>query len=1140
MFVESRNRARQLLVGVLLAACQVFLFATPTTPGGAAGQRAASAQAELATAKPGRLPSQPIDEEYTKKIQEYTTETFFLSPVIDYMPASKTVPTPKAVLGDIAGAPGKLPYSKEVHDYMRLLAKSTPRVKVYTIGTTEDGREMIAVAVASEALMAKLDQNKADLARLADPRTIKMDDAVADEIAKRAAPVYYVNGAVHASEAGAPTALMELAYRLAVDESPYIRNIREHVITLITPVAEPDGRDYMVDVYEWKKKHPDDTPPRLVYTGKYVGHDNNRDAMGLTLNMSQSVLNTFIGWKAQVLHDLHESGSFLYDNTVGNGPYNAWLDPILTNEWHLIGWNNVNEMTRMGMPGVFAWGTFDTWSPGYLMFFAALHNGISRLYETFGNGGSADTEERTLSGNQTSRTWFRQNPPISRVRWSLRNNNNYEQTGIIVSLNYFANNRVYFLRNFYDKSKRSVMKPKVEGPAAYVLPASDPRLGTQAELLRVLQKQGVEISRATSAFTVTLPAPPAAGARGGRGGQRGDPAAAGQAGDPPAAAGAQGAQPQATASQGGEKPKPVTREFPAGSYVVRMDQPYSRIADALLDYQYWSPNDDQARPYDDTGWTFPEAFGVQSVRVTDVKVLDAPMEPVKGEVKAASGVTGQGSIVAINQTGANSLITLRYRLKDADIQVAEEPFESGGARFNRGTFIVRGVAQGDLDAQLTALGLQGAALATAPTVKTHPARAARVAILHQWTSTQTEGWWRQAFDIYGIPYDYIDPETVKKTPNLRAKYDVIIFGPGGSQSAVEGQPLWRNPTPWNRKELPNIGTWAETDDTRIGMGLEGLMGLRQFIEQGGVFIGSNSSASFAISNNFTHGVSDGSAGSSTRVVGSLLRTKIVDEASPIVYGVPDNLAMYSNNGSFFGVSSSSGGGGRGGGGGGAPTAGGTRGATGGGGRPTGRGTQDDPDTVQGRPMYEATNLKPVPTPVRRQPWQVLPADRGAAEEQPGQPHSAAVPPPGRGAVRRAEHAARVRPARRRRGHRAAPGGRGRAGRGRPRGPVRQQPDLPGRDDRQLPAGVQHDHELRQPERREEAGREVASRQPRDAKHHAHSAASSNSSSANGLARTISSPACVARIVQRLPSRPSTSSVRASGSMIQANATCSRA
>ena len=102
-----------------------------------------------------RDPRIPVDEEYTKKIKQYTTETFFLSPLVDYQPASKTVPTPKAILGDIAGAEGKLPYSKEVYDYMRLLAKSTPRVKVYSIGTSEEGREMLAVAVASEALMAQ-------------------------------------------------------------------------------------------------------------------------------------------------------------------------------------------------------------------------------------------------------------------------------------------------------------------------------------------------------------------------------------------------------------------------------------------------------------------------------------------------------------------------------------------------------------------------------------------------------------------------------------------------------------------------------------------------------------------------------------------------------------------------------------------------------------------------------------------------------------------------------------------------------------------------------------------------------------------------------------------------------------------------
>src|SRR5215510_11604581 len=447
--------------------------------------------------------NQPIDEEYTRKIQEYTTATYFTSPLVNYLPASATVPTPKVVLGDIAGAPGKLPYSADVYRYMRMLEKASPRVKVYSIGKTEEGREMIAVALASEANLAKLEENRARLAKLADPRTINMDDAEADRLVSDTVPIYYITGTIHSPETGAPTALMELAYRLAVDESPYIKAIREGVITLITPIVEVDGRDRMVDIYKWHLAHPNQNWPPLIYWGHYVAHDNNRDAMGLTLKLTQNVAKTFMAWKAQVLHDLHESVPYLYDNTVGDEPYNAWLDPILTDEWQLMGWNNVSEMTKLGMPGVFTHGNFDTWSPGYLMFIGATHNGISRLYETFGNGG-ADTVERTLSPNEYSRTWYRQNPPLPKAKWSQRNNNNYEQTGLFTSLYYFGNNSKLFLKNFYLKSKRSIDKPKQEGPAAYVLPGDDPRPGNQAELLRTLQTQGVELSKATAPFTVAV------------------------------------------------------------------------------------------------------------------------------------------------------------------------------------------------------------------------------------------------------------------------------------------------------------------------------------------------------------------------------------------------------------------------------------------------------------------------------------------------------------------------------------------------------------------------------------------------------------------------------------------------------------
>ncbi|HEV2691077.1 MAG TPA: M14 family zinc carboxypeptidase, partial [Bryobacteraceae bacterium] len=849
--------------------------------------------------KPGREMSQPVDEEYTKKIAEYTTEPFFNSPLTSYLPASKTVPTPKAVLGDIAGAPGILPYSHEVYRYMRMLEKASPRVKVFSIGKTEEGREMIAVAVASERLIASLDENRARLAKLADPRSIKMDDAEAEKLIAASTPIYYITGTIHSPETGAPTALMELAYRLAVDESAYIRAIRENVITLITPVVEVDGRDRMVDIYRWHLANPGKQWPSLVYWGHYVAHDNNRDAMGLTLQLTRNVLNTFVGWKAQVLHDLHESVPYLYDNTVGDGPYNAWIDPILADEWQMMGWNNVSEMTKFGMPGVFTHGTFDTWSPSYLMFIAAMHNGISRLYETFGNGG-ADTEERTLRPNEYQRTWFKQNPPLPKAKWSQRNNNNYEQTGVLTGLAYFGANNKLFLRNFYLKAKRSIEKARTSGPAAYVFPADDPRPGGQADLLRMLQDQSCEISRASAPFTVMMPAKKAA-ARGGRGSGGANAAAA--TGDAPA---------EGETRKPAEKPKPEPRTFPAGSYVVRMDQPYSRIADTLLDYQYWAANDPQKSIYDDTGWTFGELGNVQVLRVTDVKVLDAAMDRVSGPVQAPGGIAGQGDVFLVNHNADDTLVTLRYRFPNASFETAEAPFEAAGRKFNRGSFIMRNISADELGKASTELGLPAYAVASAPSVKTHPLRAARVAVMHTWLSTQSEGWWRIEFDRLKVPYDYISTQTVSKATDLRSKYDVIVFAPGvrgNPQTIISGMPMFGNPLPWKVTALtPNLGKTDETDDMRPGLGWSGLEHLQEFVRKGGLLITANDTTNFAVTFGFTPGVGMAPA-ARLKVTGSALRSKMVDAASPIVYGYSDNLAIFASNPPVFTVSNMVGGGG---------------------------------------------------------------------------------------------------------------------------------------------------------------------------------------------------------------------------------------
>jgi hypothetical protein len=882
-----------------------------------------------------RDPKQPIDESYTQRIKKYTTAPALNSPLTDYLPASASIPTPEKVLGDIAGAPGILPYAEDVYRYFRMLAAATPRVQVFTIGHTEEGREMIAVAVADAALLAQSKQNTARLAQLADPRTIQLDDAKAQSLIAETFPVYYITGTIHSPETGAPTALMEMAYRLAVDNSPYIQYIRSHMITLITPVVEVDGRDRMVDIYKWHLAHPGQNWPRLLYWGHYVAHDNNRDAMGMTLNLTQNVLNTYLEWHAQVLHDLHESVPFLYDNTVGDGPYNSWIDPILTGEWSMLAYDNMAQMQNFGMPGAFTHGNFDTWSPGYLMFLATLHNGISRLYETFGNGG-ADTEKRILSPDQYSRTWYRPNPPYPTVLWSQRDNNNYEETALLSTLFYFANNAKLFLNNFYLKSKRSVNKPVDAGPAAYVLTRDDRYTNRQLQLLKVLALQHVEIQQLTKAVTVALPPPP----------HKDEPEEKPATPPPP--------------------PPPTSQTFPAGSFAIRMDQPFSRIADALLDRQFWSPDDPQKQPYDDTGWSFGDLFNAKVSRVTDRSILSAPMSPVADLSQLSETELSDGPLYVVNHSAQVTLASLVYALHgSADVSVSEEAFESGGKKFAAGSLIISGVDAGKLKPLLRQFDLTATSIASQPSVRLHPAAAPRIAFMHTWLYTQTEGWWRMAFDKLHVPFACISTQTAAKDADLRSKYDVIIFAPVGGQTAqriVEGMPMWGNALPWQTSELtPNLGKLDSTEDMRPGLGEDGLAHLKKFVQEGGLLITAEDTAEFAIDEGLAPGVFVAPR-KTMKVIGSVLGSAVADSKNPLAYGYEGSVPLYSANGLAFTVSNlivnrniltlkeyK---------------------------RPTGRGGPEDEDTPEGRPTEKAP---PLPTP---KVWQPTPLNEDQERNNP--------------------------------------------------------------------------------------------------------------------------------------------------------------
>src|SRR5262245_16982859 len=389
--------------------------------------------------------SQPQDAEYAKLVKEWTTRPEFLSPMVDHLPKVAGVPTPKDVIGYYVGMPKKLTRVADLGRYYRALASASKRVKVLPAGSTDEGRECIVTVIADEGTMQNLDPYKAHLARLADPRGLS--DAEAKRIIGLAKPIYMFIGGLHSAETGPPEMLMELAYRLAAEESPLFDQIRKNVIVMMTAVAEPDGRDRYVDWYyryNTSQETEQDRVPGPPYWGKYIYHDNNRDINYSQVTM-RNWLKFYLEWHPPIMHDLHESQPFLYTFS-GQSPQNPTLDPILYAE---LPWFSQFEMTKMigyGMPGVWTHAFVDMWAPGYLGFMSSNHNGMMRMYETFGNGG-ANTMRRNVAGGRggaegggtpeggggdppaapagrggrgsgpTAREWYRPMPPYQNVVW---------------------------------------------------------------------------------------------------------------------------------------------------------------------------------------------------------------------------------------------------------------------------------------------------------------------------------------------------------------------------------------------------------------------------------------------------------------------------------------------------------------------------------------------------------------------------------------------------------------------------------------------------------------------------------------------------------------------------------------------------
>ena len=818
----------------------------------------------LAAQKPD-APADTPEPGSTEAITKATTEARFLSPWVASIPASSKVPSPEKFFGRIMGAPGELANSEQARAYLRTLADTSPRVKFFTIGKSEEGRDIVMVAITDESGIKNLEQLKNAAALLGDPR--KIDTAGATKLIASSRPIYYLNAGLHSDETGSTESVLELAYRLAVSEQPMVRKIREKLVVLINPVCNPDGRDKVTEwFYTYLKGKTDyanlprQSPP---YWSKYAFVDINRDTHQQTHETTKAVHRMFHEWHPTVVHDLHEAVPLLM-SWNGTGPYNPNIDPITYTEFLEQGFHDVQAMTALGMPGVSTWNFGEGFSHLYLDSVAMNHNAIGRGYETFGNS-SAETMKRTLGrGAEASEAkveWYRPMPPPTEFTWSARDNVNYNETGILASLDFAAKNSEELLRNFYTKSFNSWQKGLKEPPYAFLIQRDQGDPARVAQLIGRLIAQHIEVERASSAIHL---------------------------------------------KEG---------EFPAGTYVVRLDQPHRNYAVDLLAPQQYPKSGGE--PYDDLSWNFANNYHLSAVATTDETIRHASLAAVTETPKVAGTIGGTGPVFLLRDTGQEGLLAARYALAKFKIEIAEKKFAVGAEQFPAGSWILP--AQGRLfEALLGVAGDSGLAFASTdaePNVPKHEARAPRLGVWVPWADTDSIGWIRYILDQHKVPYVYLRDEDIR-AGELRDKVDVILYGHVDLELAeqIQGLPKRWSPMPFKKTpETPSFGTPAESEDITGGIGYIGLGQIEKFVNDGGLLVTLGSGSTLALEGGIVRGVRRAAGGvprssqgggataaaesqnAETRTPGAHVRVSFARPEHPIAYGYPERTYVFRQN-----------------------------------------------------------------------------------------------------------------------------------------------------------------------------------------------------------------------------------------------------
>jgi hypothetical protein len=752
---------------------------------------------------------------------------------------AQTVPTPESVLGHKPGDDFYLATYTETREYLHKLAASSNRIKIINVGKTTRGLDWEIAVISSPQNLAQLDKYKDISHRLAIGRGL--DDASAKALAHEGKAIVHIDGGLHSTEVAGAQQSIALAYKLvATQGDPEVDAILDNVILMLWSTLNPDGQDEVSNWYRRNVGTSYEVSPLPDLYQEYVGHDNNRDGYMNNMLESQEVTRTELEWAPVVFYCHHQTAPFPARIFIPpfTEPISSNINPLMLRWLNVLGINMAAYLDEHQMPGAIHRTGFDNWYPGFLDFTHIFRNSISFFTETALYQYATPrfyTVNEFPQDRQGLRSENLYSSPWKGGWWRLGDAVRYMLGASMSVLDTTAKYREVLLYNRYQAARDNMERFRKEPPFAYVISSEQRDLPTAATLVEKLLMNGIEVHQAAQVF----------------------------------------------AANG--------RQYPAGSWVILMEQPYAPLVKELFEPQHYpelreSPNGPPIRPYDVAGWTLPMQMGVDA---------DAVLQPVSAAQRAglrqigqftppSGNVEGTGSVFVISHRANNSFKAMNEVLSTGG-QVGFAAAEaSAGERAEAGAIVVSGIDRGRMAeiAKKTSLSVRAVASAPQGVIST---KKPRVGLYRSWVPVIDEGWTRWILENYGFAPVALRNGDIQ-AGHLREHFDAIIIPDSSPRTILNGF-------------APGtiLGEYA------AGIGDSGVDALREFVRGGGTLIAFNNASLMAI-DAFKLPVNNVLANLKPEEFycsGSLLRISLGELNSAALWGMPREAAAMFELGPAF-------------------------------------------------------------------------------------------------------------------------------------------------------------------------------------------------------------------------------------------------